>query len=469
MNNAVFSEDILINNKTGQRLYHDYAEKMPIVDYHCHLKVSDIFENREFEDIGQIWLAGDHYKWRAMRIFGVDEKYITGDASWHDKFIAYAQISPYLIGNPLALWNAFELKRYFDIDYPLTAENAEDIYQLTKKIIAKKHITPRWCMEKMNVRLVCTTENPVADISVYFQMQKEEYPTRILTAFRPDEAMFAEKREFAEFLKQLEELSGVSIGSFRTMMNALDSRILEFRKLGSTVSDDGIPYFKWEDYIEEEIDSIFTKARNGEVLTEKEINQYRTAFLFEMGKLYYKHGFVMQLHVGTYLDTNTRGVEAVGKSTGFDCTDDRSSIYDIGKLLDTLNTEQCLPKTILYPLDSSQIETYAILAAGFCGSECKGKVQLGAPWWFNDQVYGIKRQFEAAGNLYPISISVGMLTDSRSFFAYPRHEVYRRVLCDYLGEMIEKGGYMISEETAGKIVKDICFNNVNDYFNFGLE
>lgn len=469
MNNNNFSEDILLNNKTGQWLYHNYAERMPIIDYHCHLKVMDIYEDKEFEDIGQIWLAGDHYKWRAMRTFGIDEKYITGDASWHDKFIAYAKMSPYLVGNPLALWNEFELKRYFDIEYPLTSDNAEEIYQLTKRIIVEKHITPRWCMEKMNVRLVCTTENPTTDISVYFDMKKKDYKTQILTAFRPDQAMFIEKEEFTEFLNKIGNMCGIKVDSFDTMFQALEIRLLEFKKLGTTVSDDGIPYFQWAEYTTEEINDIYQRASSGEKLTEKEINQYRTAFLYEIGKLYHKHGFVMQLHVGTYLDANTREVKKIGQSTGFDCTDDRTSVFDIGKLLDVLNIQNHLPKTIIYPLDSSQIETYAILAAGFCNSDFKGKVQLGAPWWFNDQVYGIKRQFEAVGNLYPVSILVGMLTDSRSFFAYPRHEVYRRVLCDYLGEMIEKGGYMVDEVTAGKIVEDICFNNVNEYFDFHVE
>ena len=438
--NTKFDEELFLTNKTGRELYHKYAEQLPIIDYHCHLQPSEIAENKEFEDLGEMWLRGDHYKWRAMRTFGIDEKYITGDASYHDKYMAFAAILPKLIGNPIYIWCALELKRYFDIDEPLTEENAEEIYQKTTAMIKEKHMTRRWCMEHSNVKLVSTTEDPVDDLRYHIALNKEKMFTRVITAFRPDKAMFLEEETFADYLNTLAEVSGVEITSFETMLNALENRLKFFKEItGTTVSDDGIPHFTWADYTMEEIGAIFEKARKNEPVSEHEADQYRSAFLYEMARMYNRNGYVMQLHIGTYLDANTTGVKNVGKSTGFDCVDDQCAVTSVGELLNRLTIAGELPKTILYPLDGTKIESWAILAAGFCDNGVKAKVQLGAPWWFNDQAFGIQRQFESCANLYPVSLSVGMLTDSRSFISYPRHELYRRVLCNYFGELVERG------------------------------
>ena len=468
--NTKFDEELFLTNKTGRELYHKYAEQLPIIDYHCHLQPSEIAENKEFEDLGEMWLRGDHYKWRAMRTFGIDEKYITGDASYHDKYMAFAAILPKLIGNPIYIWCALELKRYFDIDEPLTEENAEEIYQKTTAMIKEKHMTRRWCMEHSNVKLVSTTEDPVDDLRYHIALNKEKMFTRVITAFRPDKAMFLEEETFADYLNTLAEVSGVEITSFETMLNALENRLKFFKEItGTTVSDDGIPHFTWADYTMEEIGAIFEKARKNEPVSEHEADQYRSAFLYEMARMYNRNGYVMQLHIRTYLDANTTGVKNVGKSTGFDCVDDQCAVTSVGELLNRLTIAGELPKTILYPLDGTKIESWAILAAGFCDNGVKAKVQLGAPWWFNDQAFGIQRQFESCANLYPVSLSVGMLTDSRSFISYPRHELYRRVLCNYFGELVERGEYFSGEAALKQMIEDVCFNNVNEFFGFGAE
>lgn len=467
--NTKFNEELFLTNETGRMLYHKYAEPMPIIDYHCHLQPVEIYENKEFEDLGEMWLRGDHYKWRAMRTFGIAEEYITGSASYHDKYLAFAEILPKLVGNPIYIWCALELKRYFDIDEPLCAENAEEIYQKTTRMIHEKHMTRRWCMEHSNVRLVSTTEDPVDDLRYHIALQKEEMFTRVITAFRPDKAMFVGLESFSAYLEKLAQVSGVAIDSFATMLDALEARLRFFQQTtGTTVSDDGIPHFTWADYTDEEIEEIFRKGRANIPLTDHEVDQYQSAFLYEMARRYNRNGYVMQLHIGTYLDANTTGVQRVGQSTGFDCADDQCSVISVGELLNRLTIAGELPKTILYPLDGTKIETWAILAAGFCDNGTKAKVQLGAPWWFNDQAFGIQRQFEACANLYPVSLSVGMLTDSRSFISYPRHELYRRVLCNYLGQLIERGEYFSGEEAIRQVIEDVCFRNANEFFGFGV-
>ena len=467
--NTRFTEELFLTNPTGSMLYHRYAEHLPIIDYHCHLLPQEIAENRKFEDLGEMWLKGDHYKWRCMRTFGIEEKYITGDASYFEKFMAFAEIFPQLIGNPLYIWCVMELKRYFDIDEPLCAANAQEIYARTKELIDEKNMTPWWCMEHSQVKLVSTTEDPVDDLRWHMAMNKEEMPVRVITAFRPDRAMFCDRASFGEYMKLLSAAAQKPIECFQDMLLALENRLQYFREItGTTVSDNGIPYFAWADYTEEEVEGIFRKSMSGEMLSQKEIDQYTSAFLFEMGRMYHRNGYVFQLHIGTYLDANTSKVASIGAATGFDCIDDAAAVKSVGILLDRLTTLGELPKTLLYPLDGMKIEAWAVLAAAFCEGGVRAKVQLAAPWWFNDQEYGIRRQFEACANLYPVSLSVGMLTDSRSFISYPRHELYRRVLCNYFGTLVERGEYFSGEEELKTMIENICFHNTNEYFEFGL-
>ena len=460
-----FNENLFLTNETGRRLYHEYAEGLPIIDYHCHLLPQEIYENRQFEDLGEMWLAHDHYKWRAMRTFGIDEAYITGNASYHEKYLKFAQILPQMIGNPIYIWCALELKRFFGIDEALCAENAEEIYQKTKALIQEKNMTPRWCMEVSNVEVVSTTEDPVDTLEYHLKMKADpSIRTKILSAFRPDKAFYCEKPAFQSYLPQLEAVSGVRVDSFEGLMKALEQRLAFFKELGTMISDDGIEDFLWADYTPAEIEAIFAKAKAGEPVSAHEVAQYRSAFLMRMAELYHKYGFIMQLHIGTYQGANRSREASIGVACGFDCTEDTTSVKSVGELLDRLTKRDILPKTILYPLNANNIETFAILAAGFCEGGTRAKVQLGAPWWFNDQAYGINRQFEAVANLYPISLSVGMLTDSRSFLSYPRHELYRRVLCNYLGALVERGEYFSDEKELKKVVENVCYYNAKEFF-----
>ena len=461
----MFREDLLLTNATGKRLYERYAKDLPVIDYHCHLLPGEIYENREFEDIGEMWLAHDHYKWRAMRCFGIPERYITGDATYYEKYLKFAEILPELVGNPLYIWCALELKRYFDIEEALNRDNAAEIYRRCKEKIVKCHMTPLYCMKVSRVELACTTEDPTDTLIYHRKMQEQGTEgVRIISAFRPDKAFYAEKPGFAQYMKRLSDAAGMPVGSFREMMAALESRLKFFRETGSMISDNGIEDFTWQDYTAEEIEAIFARAAAGEALDTAEINGYRSAFLTEAGRMYHRNGFVMQLHIGTYQGANRSREADIGAACGFDCTDDSTFVKSVGKLLDRLNSEEALPKTILYPLNAGQMENFAILAAGFCEGPERGKVQLGAPWWFNDQAYGIKRQFEAAANLYPVALSVGMLTDSRSFISYPRHELYRRVLCNYFGELVERGEYISGEEELARVIRNVCHDNARNYF-----
>jgi glucuronate isomerase len=460
-----FSEDLFLTNRTGKHLYETYAKGMPIIDYHCHLLPQEIYENRQFTDIGEMWLAHDHYKWRAMRTFGIDERLITGDADFREKFRAFASIMPELIGNPLYIWCALELKRFFGINDPLCANNADEIYERTKKIIAAERICPRWCTERSNVEVVCTTEDPVDDLR-YHKLIAEDatFSTRVFSAFRPDKAMNCEKAPFSAYLPQLEAAAQMPIHSFSDLIAALEKRLQIFKSIGSMLSDAGLDNFVWIEASEAELDAILAKARGGEPVTKTETNQFRSAFLAHMGRVYARNGFVMQLHIGALRNANASMAARLGPDTGYDCADSGSDVRSLAALLDTLHSEGSLPKTILYPLNAADAEPYAILAAAFCKGPDRGIVQLGAPWWFNDQPYGIRRQFEAVANLYPLSLSVGMLTDSRSFLSYPRHELYRRVLCNYLGDLIERGEYFSEETHVKTIIENICYHNAKTYF-----
>lgn len=461
----MFREDYLLTNETGKRLYENYAKNLPIIDYHCHLLPQEIYENRQFIDLGQMWLAHDHYKWRAMRTFGIDERYITGNASYYEKYMKFAEIMPELIGNPLYIWCALELKRYFGIEEPLCKENAEEIYQKTKAVIEEKHMTPRYCMKVSNVELVCTTQDPIDELYYHKKLEAKNCEgIKVWSAFRPDKAFYAEKQGFSDYINCLSQAVQMDIFSFQSLMQALEKRLEYFVEIGTMISDNGIEDFTWMNYSVQEIENIFVKAIGGKTLSQKEIAQYRSCFLMEMAQIYNRHHFVMQLHIGTYQGANKSRELHIGAACGFDCTDDSTRIKSIGELLDRLTKMDALPKTILYPLDARNIENYAVLAAGFCEAPIRAKVQLGAPWWFNDQCYGIKRQFEAVANLYPIALSVGMLTDSRSFLSYPRHELYRRVLCNYFGELVERGEYFSSEKDLKKVVENVCYYNAKNYF-----
>ena len=462
----MLSEDFLLTNETGKRLYHQYAEGLPIIDFHCHLLPEEILEDRVFEDIGDIWLRHDHYKWRAMRTFGIGEEYITGtQTSFYEKFRKFAAVMPLLAGNPIYIWCALELKRYFGIDEPLSDETADEIYRETGRVIREQKISPRTLIAKSNVEFICTTSDPVENLETHEKLRKTaDFRPYITAAFRPDTSFYLERAGFAAYIQLQSAAVSAPIGTFRGLMAALEQRMQFFRRQGSLVADLSVESVRLEPAEEGELDAILQKALQGRHLSERERNQYRWAFLIGFGRLCFRQGFVMQLHVGTYKGANSYMDAKIGPATGYDCTDDQAVVKSIGAVLDALETARTLPKTILYPLNINHLETFAILAAAFCGGPAKARGQLGAPWWFNDQVYGLDRYFESVANLYPISLSVGMLTDSRSFLSYPRFEVYRRVFCNYLGGLVERGEYFSDERYLREIITGVCYRNAKDYF-----
>ncbi|MCL2748089.1 MAG: glucuronate isomerase [Oscillospiraceae bacterium] len=461
-------EDLFFTNETAKRLYGQYAKDLPIIDYHCHLDPREIAENKVFDDLGEMWLARDHYKWRAMRTFGIPERLITGNASYYDKFLAFAGIFPKLAGNPLYIWCRLELGRYFGIDAPLDAANAHGIYTRAKARIDEQKLTPRSIIQLSHVDYIATTDDPVDDLRFHRMIQSDaSFRTTVVPAFRPDKAMNAGKPGFADYIGRLSETSGIKIQSFHDLMDALEARLLFFKEHGSVITDHGLDNFYFEESSRDTRDAILGKAMAGETLTMREGRQYQTAFLLEAAKRYRRHGFVMQLHIGAYRDANSRMARLLGPDSGFDCIDGETPIRDLGRLLNTLHNADCLPKTILYPLNIHQHEPLAALAAAFCTDGRKAGVILGAPWWFNDQPFGIRQFFESTGQLYPLSLSMGMLTDSRSFLSYPRHEVFRRILCDYLGSLVERGEYASGEQGLIDIIEAVCYQNVREYL--GIE
>lgn len=462
----MWNEDFLLTGKTGKRLYHQYAEGLPIIDFHCHLLPEEILEDRPFEDIGDIWLRHDHYKWRAMRTFGIPEAYITGaQTSFYEKFRKFAAIMPLLAGNPLYLWCALELKRYFGVEKPLSDETADEIYRETSRVIREQKLSPRKLMEQSKVEFICTTSDPLDDLQIHRKLRKSaDFSPEITAAFRPDTVLYPERPGFAEYIRRLSAAASVPVGTFRGLIDALGRRMAEFCRAGSMVADLSVESIRFEAAEETELDAILQRVLEGESLTLAEQDRYRSAFIVGFGRLCAEQGFVLQLHVGTYKGANSYMDTRIGPATGYDCTDDQTVVRSIGAILDMLEHMQALPKTILYPLNINYFETFAILAAAFCSGPTKGKVQIGAPWWFNDQVYGLNRYFESVGNLYPISLSVGMLTDSRSFLSYPRFEVYRRVFCDYLGRLVDRGEYCSDERYLEQIVTGVCYRNAREYF-----
>ncbi|MFV0440837.1 MAG: glucuronate isomerase [Lachnospirales bacterium] len=462
----MFSENLYFTNETGKRLYNEYAKDLPIIDYHCHLVPKEIDENKVFEDLGEMWLAHDHYKWRAMRTFGIAEELITGDStSFYEKFLAFAEIYPLLIGNPLYIWCALELKRFFCIDEPLSKESADRIYKQTKKFIEDEKMTPIKCMEMSKVEFVATTDDPIDDLQYHKNIATKDNGIKVVASFRADKVFYIENDTFVGYLAELGKVTDTKIEKFSDVINAIDNRLKYFSQIGSNISDSGITYFKWEDYTDDEVDEIVEKALKGLKLSKIEIDKYKTCYLVNYAQTLYDNNFVMQIHFGTIKNSSTTMYKKLGADTGFDCSGDDTSVNDMAKLFDRIELNGKFPRIIVYPLDINKFENFGILCAGFCGGGVKSRVIMGVPWWFADQAYGIHKQLESLGNLYPVALTVGMLTDSRSFLSYPRHEVFRRVYCNYLGMLIERAEYFGTEENIKEIVENVCYYNAKEYFN----
>ncbi len=465
------NEDFLLTTQTAKMLYHEYAEKMPIVDYHCHLEPRDIAENRKFDNITQIWLEGDHYKWRLMRNCGFNEDYITGTASDKEKFLAWAETLERCIGNPLYQWSMMELERYFGFSEPLCAENAEQAWENCNYVIKEKKLTARNIMEMSGVKLVCTTDNPEDDLRWHKMIREDSnFSIRVLPAFRPDKAFKVDDEGFAGYVRILEKRFSKEISSYNDFLDALRKAICYFDENGCKTSDHGLKYVPCLDGSKEEIEAIFRKGCCGERITATEREKYQTALLTELARTYKDHNWVMQLHYGASRNNNAPMFKKLGPDSGYDCISGQKSGNRLPQLLNRLETANILPKTIIYSLDPVENAMLDTVCACYHEAGVRGKVQHGSAWWFNDHFDGMRDQIANLAAHNVLGNFVGMLTDSRSFLSYARHEYFRRILCGMIGEWVEKGLCPPQFDTLGKIVEDICYYNTLEFFRFeGLE
>jgi glucuronate isomerase len=462
-------ENFLLSNSTAEHLYHQFAKEMPIIDYHNHLPPAEIAENKQYANLTQVWLNGDHYKWRAMRTHGVDESYITGDKSDLDKFKAWAETVPYTLRNPLYHWTHLELKRYFGIDEILSSETAEAIFEKTSALLAKPEYSSRGLLGKMNVKLICTTDDPIDDLQYHQQIAADNWSTKVLPAFRPDKAMNVDDVEaFNNYLTKLEAASNISISSYNDYITALKSRHDFFVSMGCSVSDHGLEEIYAEDYTTTEIVGLFAKIRSGGKLSIDENRKFKSAMLVNFAQWDWEKGFVQQYHLGALRNNNSRKMKDLGPDTGWDSIGDFPQGKALAKFLDRLDKNNTLAKTVFYNLNPADNELFATMAGNFNDGTVSGKVQWGSSWWFLDQKDGIIKQLNSLSNMGLLSKFIGMLTDSRSFLSFPRHEYFRRILCDLFGKEIENGELPNDPEWIGKVIQDICYHNVRNYFNWQL-
>lgn len=460
------NDNFLLTNKYAQDLYHNYAKQMPIIDYHCHLSPKDIAEDRIFKNISEVWIHGDHYKWRAMRTFGIDEKYITGKASDKEKFQKWAETVPFTLRNPLFHWTHLELQRYFEIDDLLTKDNAGDVYDQASKKLNSPEYSCQNLLKKMNVEVVCTTEDPVDNLKYHQLHAKSDSTIKMSTSFRPDKSILIEDEFYMDYLHILEKASNITINTYTDLQKALKSRIQYFDKNGCKLSDHGLSYISFVPFTEKETEEIFIKRRDNKDLNFLEIEKFKSAISLFLAETYHEFGWVQQFHLGALRNNNQRMLEKLGPDTGWDSIADYSQAESLSTFLNTLDSKDKLTKTILYNLNPADNEVLATMIGNFNDGKIKGKVQFGSGWWFLDQKDGITKQLNALSNMGLISTFIGMLTDSRSFLSYPRHEYFRRVLCNIFGEEMERGELPKDMDWIGNIIQDICYHNAKDYFNF---
>lgn len=460
-------ENFLLQTETAQKLYHHHAAKMPILDYHCHIDPKDIAEDRMFKTMTEIWLYGDHYKWRAMRTNGVDERYCTGDATDWEKFEKWAETLPKALRNPLYNWAHLELKRFFGVDEILNVKTARRIYDHCNEKLNTPAYSCRNIIRMANVNTICTTDDPVDTLGYHQKIKQDGLEVAVLPAWRPDKAMMVEDPVFFnDYIDKLEEAAGTEIQSFDALMNALDARHQFFHENGCRLSDHGLDTIYAESYTAEEIKVIFKKVRGGNSLSEGEVLKFKSCMLYEFGILDHSRGWTQQFHIGAQRNNNTRLFNKLGPDTGFDSIGDKSVAEPLARLLDRLDQENKLCKTILYNLNPRDNELYATMIGNFQDGSVPGKIQYGSGWWFLDQKDGMQKQMNALSNLGLLSRFVGMLTDSRSFLSYTRHEYFRRTLCNLLGNDVENGEIPNDMELLGTMVENICYNNAKNYFNF---
>ena len=463
-------EDFLLSTQTAQKLYHGHAEKTPILDYHCHINPEEIAKDRQFENITQVWLGGDHYKWRQMRSNGVDEKYITGDAPDREKFQKWAETLEKAIGNPLYHWSHLELKRYFGYDGCLNGETAEEVWNLCNEKLKTPEMSVRNLIRQSGVTLLCTTDDPADSLEWHKVIADDDsFEVQVLPAWRPDKAMNIEKPDYADYLKKLGTAAEIEIHTFADLKAALKKRMAFFDSMGCRASDHALEYVMYAPASEEEVEAVFAKRLGGDTLTKAEELKFKTAFMLFVGKEYARLGWAMQLHYGCKRDNNVFRYEQLGPDTGYDCIDNYAPSGQMADFLNALNASDELPKTIIYSLNPNDNAAIGTILGCFQDSGAIGKIQQGSAWWFNDHKTGMIEQMTSLANLGLLGNFIGMLTDSRSFLSYTRHEYFRRILCELIGGWVENGEYPSDMKVLGKMVEDISYNNAVRYFGFDLE
>lgn len=460
-------ENFLLHNKTAEQLYHGYAKNMPIIDYHCHLSPQEIAEDKQFDNITQVWLYGDHYKWRAMRANGVDESYCTGNKSDFEKFSQWAATVPYTLRNPLYHWTHLELQRYFDVHEILNEKSAKKIYETCSTKLQTPAYSVRNLLRKMNVAAVCTTDDPADSLEHHLKLKSEGFEIPILPAFRPDNAMNVDDAvKFNAYIKKIETVTNISVSNFNDYLFALENRHDFFAAAGCSVSDHGLEELYAEEFTGSEVETIFNKIHSGKSLDELERRKFKSAMLLHFAEWDWEKGWVQQYHLGALRNNNSRMTKQLGTDTGWDSIGDFLQGRPLARFLNRLDADDKLAKTIIYNLNPSDNELMATMVGNFNDGSIAGKIQFGAAWWFLDQKDGMTKQINALSNMGLLSRFIGMLTDSRSFLSFPRHEYFRRLLCNLFGEEMERGELPDDIEWVGKLIKDICYHNARQYFNF---
>lgn len=460
--------NFLLQSSTAELLYHEFANPMPIIDYHNHLPPQDIASNRQFKNLTQAWLEGDHYKWRAMRSNGIAEKYCTGEATDEEKFSQWALTVPQTLRNPLYHWTHLELQRYFDISDLLNPQTAPKIYEVASAQLQQPEFSTQQLLQKMKVEVICTTDDPIDSLEYHQKIASKGLSFGVFPTFRPDKSILGirDTSFFNPYLDQLSETTGIEIRKLSDLKGALAQRADFFHQLGCRLSDHGLEYIPYIQSTDIEVTGIFDKARTAQTLTQEEIQKYQFHLLVFLGQLYHSKGWTQQFHLGAIRNNNTRMMQMLGPDTGFDSIGDFTQVAALIRFLDALDTDNRLPKTILYNLNPRDHEAFATLIGNFNDGSIPGKIQLGSGWWFNDQKNGMERQMNALSNMGLLGRFVGMLTDSRSFLSFPRHEYFRRILCNLIGNDVENGELPNDTALLGKLIQNICYNNAKKYFNF---
>ena len=462
-------DNFLLNNETAVQLYHQYAKQMPIIDYHCHLSPQQIYENTSFSNLTEAWLYGDHYKWRAMRSNGIEEQLVTGGegATDYDRFLAWAQTVPQTLGNPLYHWSHLELRRFFEVEELINEQNAPVIWEKVNAKLASGAFKARDLITMSRVEVICTTDDPIDSLEYHIKIKElEGFNTQVLPSFRPDKALEINRPTYLEWIGKLGDVVDAKIDSYDALLDALEARVQFFDEVGCKVSDHALDYVAYAETSKDEVAAIFAKALKGEGVTLQEEKMYKTYTLVFLGKQYAAHGWAMQFHINAARNNNTRMFRKLGPDTGYDSINDSDVAYPLARLLDELDSVDALPKTIVYSLNAKDNDVLGAMIGSFQGGGVPGKIQLGSAWWFNDTKNGMLDQMNALANLGLLSRFVGMLTDSRSFLSYTRHEYFRRILCNLIGEWVENGEAPHDLELLGDMVQNISYRNAKQYFGF---